>query len=111
MAKIDEVNKPVSDEKASEFLKLMKLSEYNMVDQLKKTPSMISLLLLVLSSEMHRNALQKVLNKVYVPQDITHDSIEYLVRKIQATNYLYFIDDEFDPEKIGHNKPQYITVK
>jgi hypothetical protein len=51
---MDEVNKPVSDEEANEFLKLMKHSEYSVVDQLKKTPARISLLSLVLSSELHR---------------------------------------------------------
>jgi len=75
LAKMDEVNKPVSDEEANEFLKLMKHSEYSVVDQLKKTTARISLLLLVLSSELHRNTLQKVLNEAYVPQDITQDSI------------------------------------
>jgi hypothetical protein len=38
LAKMDEVNKPVSDEEANEFLKLMKHSEYSVVDQLKKPP-------------------------------------------------------------------------
>ena len=54
---MDEVNKLVSDEKASEFLKLVKHNEYSIMDQLKKTLLMISLLLLVLSSELYRNAL------------------------------------------------------
>jgi hypothetical protein len=72
---MDEVNKLVSDEKASEFLKLVKHNEYSMVDQLKKTLVMISLLLLVLSSELYRNALQKVLNEAYIPQDIIPDFI------------------------------------
>jgi hypothetical protein len=72
---MDEVNKLVSDEKASEFLKLVKHNEYSMVDQLKKTLVMISLLLLVLSSELYRNALQKVLNEAYIPQDIIQDFI------------------------------------
>jgi hypothetical protein len=67
LAKTDEVNKPVSDEEANEFLKLMRHSEYSVVDQLKKTPTRISLLSLMLSSELHRNALQKVLNEAYVP--------------------------------------------
>jgi len=75
LAKMDEVNKLVSDEKASEFLKLVKHNEYGMVDQLKKTLVMISLLLLVLSSELYRNALQKVLNEAYIPQDIIQDFI------------------------------------
>jgi hypothetical protein len=107
----EEVNKPISDEEANEFLKLMRHSEYSMVEQLKKTPARISLLSLILSSELHRNALQKVLNEAYVPQDITYDSIEHLVGRIQAANYLYFTDDELDPEGVGHNKPLYITVK
>jgi len=75
LAKMDEVNKPMSDEEANEFLKLMKHNEYSVVDQLKKTTARISLLLLVLSLELHRNTLQKVLNEAYVPQDITQDSI------------------------------------
>ncbi|XP_073268737.1 uncharacterized protein [Populus alba] len=111
LTKTDEVNKPVSDEEANEFLKLMKHSEYSVVDQLKKTPARISLLSLILSSELHRNALQKVLNEAYVPQDITQDSIGHLVGRIQATNYLYFTDDELDHEGTGHNKPLHITVK
>jgi hypothetical protein len=54
---MDEVNKLVSDAKAIEFLKLMKHSKYDVVDQLKKTLTRISLLPLVLSLELHRNAL------------------------------------------------------
>ena len=32
-----EINKPISEDKARKFLKLMKHSEYNMVEPLKKT--------------------------------------------------------------------------
>lgn len=39
LAKKDEVNKYINDEEASEFLKLMKYSDYSIVDQLKKTPT------------------------------------------------------------------------
>jgi hypothetical protein len=62
-----EVNKPVTEEETNEFLKLMKHSEYCIVDQLKKTPTKISIMSLILSSEPHHNALQKVLNEAYVP--------------------------------------------
>jgi len=34
---------------------------------------------LIMSSELHHNALQKVLNEAYVPQDITKNSIEHIV--------------------------------
>jgi len=65
-----EVNRPVTEEKSNEFLKLIKHSEYCILNQLKKTPARISLMSLILSFDLHRNALQKVLNEVSVPQDI-----------------------------------------
>jgi hypothetical protein len=98
------VNKLVTEEESNEFLKLIKHSEYCTVDQLKKTPARISLMSLILSSEPHRNALQKVLNEAYVPQDIEQKTMEYLVGRIHATNYLYFTADELDIEGTGHNK-------
>jgi len=48
---------PVTKEESNEFLKLIKHSEYCIVDQLKKTPARISLMALILSSEPHQNAL------------------------------------------------------
>jgi len=92
-------------------LKLIKHNEYCIVDQLKKTPARISLMSLILSSKLHQNALQKVLNETYVPQDIEHKTMEHLVGRIHATNYLYFIADELDVEGTGHSKPLYITVR
>jgi len=71
LTNMNKVNKPISDEEANKFLKLMKHGEYNVVDKLKNTLARISLLSLVLSSELHRNTLKKVLNEVYIPQDIT----------------------------------------
>ncbi|XP_034906448.2 uncharacterized protein [Populus alba] len=106
-----EVNKPVTEEETNEFLKLMKHSEYNIVDQLKKTPAKISIMSLILNSEPHRNALQKVLNEAYVPQDIEQKTMEHLVGRIHAANYLYFTEDELDAEGTGHNKPLYVTVR
>ena len=44
-----EVNKPVTEEETNEILKLMKHSEYCIVDQLKKTPAKISIMSLILN--------------------------------------------------------------
>jgi hypothetical protein len=63
----EKINKLVMEEETNEILKLMKHSEYIVVEQLKKTITRISLLFLILSSEPHNKALQKVLNKAYVP--------------------------------------------
>ncbi|KAI5409967.1 hypothetical protein KIW84_055434 [Lathyrus oleraceus] len=49
-------------EDCDEMLRLVKRSEYNIVDQLLQTPSKISVLSLLLNSEPHREALQKVLD-------------------------------------------------
>ena len=49
LIKTYDVNKPMNEEKAIEFMKLMKHSEYNVVDQLKKTLAKISLIYLTLS--------------------------------------------------------------
>jgi hypothetical protein len=51
------------------------------------------------------------LNEAYVPQDINQEATEHLVGRIQASNYVYFTEDELGPDGTGHNKPLYITVR
>ena len=89
----------------------MKHSEYSVVNQLKKIPARISLMSLILSSEPHCNALQKVLNEAYVPQNMTQRTMKYLVKRINATNYLYITKDKLDVRGTSHNKPLYITTR
>lgn len=60
-------------EEGQEFLKLIKKSEFKIVDQLGQTPSKISITYLLLSYEAHRKAPFKVLNTAHVMQDITVD--------------------------------------
>lgn len=69
----EEVNKIVTKDEANEFLELMKYSEYNVVEQLEKTPARISLLSLILSSKPHQ---QKMWNKMYMPQDINQKTMK-----------------------------------
>jgi hypothetical protein len=101
----------VIEEDSNEFLKLIKHSEYCIVDQLKKTPAKISFISLILSFELYQNALQKVLNEAYIPQDIKQKIIKHLLGRIHTTNYLYFTEDELDVGGTGHYKPLYITVR
>jgi hypothetical protein len=37
--------------------------------------------------------------------------MERLLGRINATNYLYFTEDELDAEGTRHNKPLYLTVQ
>ncbi|XP_050895907.1 uncharacterized protein LOC127102596 [Lathyrus oleraceus] len=49
----------VTREEAEEFLRIIKKSDYKVVDQLNQTPSKISMLSLSLNSEAHMNSLLK----------------------------------------------------
>ncbi|XP_017613730.1 uncharacterized protein LOC108458845 [Gossypium arboreum] len=105
------VNEPVKEEEAREFLKFMKHSEYSVVEQLRKQPARISVLALLLSSEVHREALMKVLNKAYITNDISVNKLDQLVSNIRADNFIYFNDDEIPPGGMGSAKALHITTR
>uniref|UniRef100_A0A2N9IHC6 G-patch domain-containing protein n=1 Tax=Fagus sylvatica TaxID=28930 RepID=A0A2N9IHC6_FAGSY len=107
----DPTKTKAAEEEATDFLRIIKSSEYSIVKQLSKMPSHISVLSLLLASESHRKALLKVLNEAYVPEDITGPSFKNMVTSILVTNQLTFSDDELPPEGRGHTKALYISVK
>ncbi|XP_027368366.1 uncharacterized protein LOC113874337 [Abrus precatorius] len=109
--KMLEIKKAVSDEEAYEFLKFIKQSEYQVVEQLNRTPVKISLLSLLLNSEPHRKILMRVLNEAHVNHDITIDKFGGIVSNIASNNYLTFTDDEVPAEGTRHNKALHIFVK
>lgn len=84
-------------EKVKEFLKLIRKSDYKAVGQLNQKPSKISILSLLLSSEVHRGALLKILNEAHVTQDIIVDQFNKVVANITANNCLGFSNDELPP--------------
>ncbi|XP_040945799.1 uncharacterized protein [Gossypium hirsutum] len=88
------INEPIKEEEATEFLRFLKHSEYSMVEQLHKQPARISVLALLMSSEVHRNALMKALNEVYMASDISVNQLDRLVNNISADNFIFFNDDE-----------------
>ncbi|KAK5819657.1 hypothetical protein PVK06_024674 [Gossypium arboreum] len=103
-------NEPVNEEEAKEFLKFLKHSEYSMVVQLRKQPARISVLALLLSSEVHRSALMKVLNETYVANDISINKLDRLVSNISADNFIFFNGDEIPPGGKGSTKTLHITI-
>ncbi|XP_052882099.1 uncharacterized protein LOC128290490 [Gossypium arboreum] len=105
------VNEPVKEEEARKFLKFLKHSEYSVVEQLHKQPARISVLALLLSSEVHREALMKVLNETYVTNDISVNKLDRLVSNISADNFIYFNDDEIPLGCMGSAKALHITTR
>ncbi|KAI5433952.1 hypothetical protein KIW84_020981 [Lathyrus oleraceus] len=100
----------IVNEDCDEMLRLIKKSEYNVVDQLLQTPSKISVLSLLLNSEPHREALQKVLDLAYVDHDVTIEQFDSIVANITACNTLSFCDVDLPEEGRDHNMALHISM-
>ncbi|KAJ9168964.1 hypothetical protein P3X46_020437 [Hevea brasiliensis] len=109
--KKEEVEPAEHKEEEELLLQIMKQSEYDVVEQLRKTPARISLLSLILSSEVHRQALQRILDQAFVNPDITPGQFEKIVGQIQASSFVTFSEDEIDPAGLRHTKALHVTVK
>ena len=65
--------KDTSGQELEEVLKIIRKSEYKIVEQLGQTPSKIYMLSLLLCSEAHVKPLVEFLKTSYVPQEISAD--------------------------------------
>ncbi|XP_050890264.1 uncharacterized protein LOC127095644 [Lathyrus oleraceus] len=101
----------VPSEDDVEFLKLIKRSDYKVVDQLHQTPSKISILSQLLNSQAHKEALLKVLAQAHVTQSITVDQFDGVVANITACNTLSFSGEELLEDGQNHNRSLHILVK
>ena len=105
------VRNRVITEEAEEFLKIIRNSEYSVIQQLNRSLAQISILALLLSSDVHLEALLKVLKETCVPTGVTESSFEGMVSMVLATNQISFTDDELPPEGREHTLPMHIMVK
>ena len=76
-----------------------------MIQQLNKSPVQISILVLLLSSDVHHKALLKVLKETCVPTGVTESSFEGMVSMVLATNQISFTDEELPLEGRKHTLP------
>lgn len=67
-----------------EVLRFIKKSEFNIVEQLLQTPSKIFVLSLLMNSEAHSEALQKVLEQAYVEHDVIVEQIDHIFANITS---------------------------
>ncbi|XP_071914058.1 uncharacterized protein [Coffea arabica] len=105
------VKPTITEKEALDFLKRLQRSEYNVVEKLSKSPAQISMLDLLFSSDMHRDALIEVLTKAQIPRDISVDNFSHVVGNVLFTKQITFSDEELPAEGIGHNKALYIVVR
>ncbi|GAU10285.1 hypothetical protein TSUD_421640, partial [Trifolium subterraneum] len=97
-------------EDSDEILKMIKRSEYKIVDQLLQTPSKISILSLLMNSDAHRDALMKVLDQAYVDHDVTLGQFGSIVGNVTACNNLSFSDEELPEKGRDHNLALHISI-
>ncbi|PKI70882.1 hypothetical protein CRG98_008773 [Punica granatum] len=83
-------------------MKMIKASEYKVMEQMGKSPAHISLLALLLSSEPHRDALLKVLTAAQIPKETTPNKIKETVNSI-FSNQISFAEDELSSEVMIDN--------
>lgn len=92
-------------------MKIIKKSEYRVVDRLNNSPSKISILSLLSSSEAHRKSLMKVMGYAHVTKDITEDQFDGVITSIIVGSCLGFSDDELPSEGRAHNIAIHISMK
>ncbi|XP_050889358.1 uncharacterized protein LOC127094581 [Lathyrus oleraceus] len=102
---------PAPSSEVDEFLRIIKKSDYRVVDHLNQTPSKISMLSLLLCSEAHREALVKFLRTAHVPQEISVYQFEGVVNNIATSLSLGFSDEELSAEGRNHNKALHISIE
>ncbi|XP_075101688.1 uncharacterized protein LOC142177122 [Nicotiana tabacum] len=105
------VKEPVAEKEAEEFFKKMKLQDYSIIDQLRKTPAQISLLSLLLHSEEHRRVLIKTMNEEYISEKTTVNQLEKMAERFFEVNRITFSDDDLPEEGAGHNRALHLMVK
>ncbi|KAI5409734.1 hypothetical protein KIW84_055257 [Lathyrus oleraceus] len=93
-----------------EVLRLIKTSEFNVVEKLLQTPSKISMLSLLMNFEAHREALQRVLEQDYIEHDVTVDQFDHIVANITSCNSQSFSDEELQEEGRNHNLALHISM-
>ena len=106
-----EVPESSFEEDVEEFMRIIKKSDYKIVDQLNQTPSKISILSLLMCSEAHRNALLKMLNMAYVPQEISVNQLEGVIANVNTRHGLGFTDLDLTPEGRNHNRALHIMME
>ena len=81
-----------------------------MVDQLSQTPTKISILSLLKSSEAHKMALLKFLDNSYVAEDITINQLDAAISDLNDGSSLLFTDVDLPPNGGNHNMALHISV-
>jgi hypothetical protein len=93
------------------LVKVLKKSDYDVVQQLKRTPANIDMFSLLESSAKHHEALMSALREVLVPKDISPVNLQNMIGRVAVTNTIFFTDDEIPDDGANQAKALHIAVK
>ncbi|XP_070017029.1 uncharacterized protein [Nicotiana sylvestris] len=91
------LKKSVSAEEAEEFFRKMKTADYEIIDQLRKSPAQVFLLSLLMNSTKHQKVLIKTLNEAYVPIETTVEQLERMAERFFTINQISFSKNDLPP--------------
>ncbi|XP_058741661.1 uncharacterized protein LOC131614049 [Vicia villosa] len=100
-----------SKKEMERMLKIIRKSDYNIVERLGHTSSKISMLSLLMCSEAHAKALMKFLKSAHVPQEISVNQFENCVASLIIDNGPGFSDTDLTPTGRNHNKGLHISIE
>ena len=98
------------EKEVDDILKIIKMSDYRIVDQLLQTPSKISILALLMNSSAYRESLMRVLDQTFVESNMPVDQFSSVIGNIMSCNNLSFCDDELPDEGRNHNLGLHISM-
>ena len=82
-----------------------------MIQQFNKSPTQLSILAMLLSSEVYHEDLLKVLKETRIPTNIIDSSFKGMVSLVLATNQASFSNDELPLEGKDYTLAMHIIVK
>ena len=100
-----------SKQEIEEILKIIKKSDYNVVEQLGHTPSKISMLSLLLCSEAHAKDLVTFLKTAHVPQETSTDQFKDYMASLTTDNGLGFSYANLTPKGRKHNDVLHVSIE
>ncbi|KAK4731556.1 hypothetical protein R3W88_024544 [Solanum pinnatisectum] len=107
--KKDQPKRKISEAKAEEFWRKMQPKDYSIVKHLEKTPTQIFVWALLMSLQLHRQALIKALDDTYVPVGTNSDNLAAMINQVIRGHRISFCDEELPFEGKMHNKALHVT--
>ncbi|KAK4734356.1 hypothetical protein R3W88_008617 [Solanum pinnatisectum] len=108
--KKDQSKRSISEAEAEELWRKMQSKDYSIVNHLEKTTAQISVWALLMSSQLHRQALMKALDETYIPVGTNSENLATMINQAIRGHRINFCNEELPFEGMMYNKALYVTI-